>query len=109
MLAGYVKPLKAEISLDAWKTVVGIASETDGMPIGSERQYWAPEPLREKDKRADDYEQRIAADLLRVAEDLLHVLKVMRSECNFAKVEANLKNSLALSGHALPRGWPNYN
>jgi len=72
MLAGYVNPLKAEISLDAWKTVVGIASETDGMAIGSERQYWAPEPLREKDKRADDYEQRIAADLLRVAEDLLH-------------------------------------
>jgi hypothetical protein len=48
MLAGYVNPLKAEISFEAWSTVVAIASETDGMPIGAERQYWAPEPLRER-------------------------------------------------------------
>ncbi len=50
---------------------MGIASETDGMPIGTERQYWAPEPLREKEKRADEYEERVKDDLLQVAQDLI--------------------------------------
>jgi hypothetical protein len=55
-----------------------VDSECDGLPLGSERQYWAPEALREKDVKSRPYEQTIAKDLLstfaRIAESLKQLL-----------------------------------
>jgi hypothetical protein len=52
----------------------GVSSECDELPLGTERQYWAPESLREKDLRARSYEQKIRKDILsalaRIADDL---------------------------------------
>jgi hypothetical protein len=51
-----------------------VSSECDGLPLGTERQYWAPESLREKDVQAQSYEQKIREDILsalaRIADDL---------------------------------------
>jgi hypothetical protein len=51
-----------------------VSSECDELPLGTERQYWAPESLREKDLRAQSYEQKIREDILsalaRIADDL---------------------------------------
>jgi len=38
---------------------VGIASEVDALPIGSERQHWAAAPLRLKDIEAAEYRERV--------------------------------------------------
>lgn len=70
-LSRYVHDLEQEMSQDAWRTIVGVDSESDHLPIGPERQYWAPEALQEKDKEALEYEQRIKADVMRAAEELL--------------------------------------
>ena len=70
-LSRYVHDLEDEISHDAWCTIVGVDSESDDLPIGPERQYWAPEALREKDKVAFGYEEKVAGDVIRVAEELL--------------------------------------
>jgi len=54
--------------------LTGVSSECDELPLGTERQYWAPESLREKDLRAQFYEERIREDILsalaRIADDL---------------------------------------
>ena len=51
-----------------------VSSECDELPLGTERQYWAPESLREKDLLAQSYEQKIREDILsalaRIADDL---------------------------------------
>jgi hypothetical protein len=51
-----------------------VSSECDGLPLGTERQYWAPESLRERDLLAQSYEQKIREDILsalaRIADDL---------------------------------------
>jgi hypothetical protein len=59
---------------DDFLFLTGVASECDGLPLGSERQYWAPVSLEEKDIHADAYERAVHADLLttfaRIADDL---------------------------------------
>jgi hypothetical protein len=54
--------------------LMGISSECDGLPLGSERQYWAPDSIREKDAEAALYTAQIRDELLlafaRIAEDL---------------------------------------
>jgi hypothetical protein len=56
----------------------GVSSECDDLPLGSERQYWAPEALREKDALAASYETRIRDKALlafaRIADDLMQLL-----------------------------------
>ena len=51
-----------------------VSSECDELPLGTERQYWAPESLQEKDLLAQSYEQKIREDILsalaRIADDL---------------------------------------
>ncbi|MGA8428743.1 MAG: hypothetical protein WB729_02900 [Candidatus Sulfotelmatobacter sp.] len=55
-----------------------VASECDGLPLGTERQYWAPESLREKDLEIESYERKIGAELLstlaRIADSLSQAL-----------------------------------
>lgn|ERR1700733_2112937 len=52
----------------------GVESECDGLPLGTERQFWAPESLREKDLKIESYEQEIRPELLstlaRIADSL---------------------------------------
>jgi hypothetical protein len=54
--------------------LTGVSSECDGLPLGTERQYWAPDSLREKDAQAARYAARIRDDVLlalaRIADDL---------------------------------------
>jgi len=54
--------------------LTGVSSECDELPLGTERQYWAPDSLLEKDLLAQSYEQRIREDILsalaRIADDL---------------------------------------
>lgn len=40
-------------------TIAGVASEVDGLPIGSERSYWAPEALKVKDAEVETYRRRV--------------------------------------------------
>lgn len=54
--------------------LTGVSSECDELPLGDERQHWAPDSLREKDQLAQAFEQRIREDALtaftRIAADL---------------------------------------
>jgi len=58
--------------------LTGVASECDELPLDSERQYWAPQSLKEKDRKAQAYEQAIREELLtafaRIANDLKELL-----------------------------------
>jgi hypothetical protein len=71
LLCPYANRLRQEIGHEAWQIIVGVDSESDHLPIGTERQLWATEALREKDKITDDYEQRVRNELLQVAQELL--------------------------------------
>ncbi len=52
----------------------GVESECDGLPLGSERQHWAEESLREKDVQAERYATQVRDEVLqtfvRIADDL---------------------------------------
>lgn len=50
----------------AWEPLEGVASEVDGLPLGDERRFWAPEALREKDQEADSY-RSLVKDVVRDA------------------------------------------
>jgi hypothetical protein len=54
---------------------VGIASETDGMPIGREREHWATEPLRLKDLEAGDYRNRVRDIVAKALRELVLILE----------------------------------
>ena len=57
-------------------TFVGIASEVDELPIGSEREYWAVDELKLKDVRAVKYRELVRA----VVEGSLRQLLVLLGE-----------------------------
>jgi hypothetical protein len=63
--------LEDDIDPETWRFITGVHSESDALPIGPDRQHWAPAALREKDKIADDYEQRVRDRLIRVAKELV--------------------------------------
>ena len=44
-------------------TFIGIASEVDGVPLGSERQYWAEDALRLEDTKTADYRGQVRASV----------------------------------------------
>jgi hypothetical protein len=59
---------------DALLSFVGVASEVDDLPIGSEREFWNPNALAIKDRQLAEYESRIKEQILAdccTAEDLL--------------------------------------
>jgi hypothetical protein len=70
-LCRYVHTFKNEIEPELWKLIVAVSSECDGLPLGSERQYWAPDVLKEKDKRAEAYEARVGPEIMDAARELL--------------------------------------
>lgn len=58
--------LEKRIEEDDFVFFTAVASECDGLPLGSERQYWAPAALREKDTKIQAYEQAIREETLTV-------------------------------------------
>ncbi len=56
---------------DVIETFDVIASETDTLPIGSERQYWSKDALKDKDTRAENYRDRIKEEVLGALQMLL--------------------------------------
>ena len=71
MLIGYLHRLKKEVDPEIFRLIQGVDSECDGLPIGSERRYWAPEASAQKDRRADKYEMATRTELLEAANRLL--------------------------------------
>jgi len=66
--------LEKKVQRSEFLFLTGVSSECDELPLGSERQYWSPESLRERDLRAQCYEQQIREDILsalaRIADEL---------------------------------------
>lgn len=56
---------------DAILTVIGFASETDDLPIGAERERWAIDALKEKDRQRNEYMAQANGPLTEAL--LLHV------------------------------------
>jgi hypothetical protein len=58
----------------------GVSSETDGLPIGTVRQYWAKTALEEKDRQAADYEARIRNQFLAACRDVIGLIGDINSQ-----------------------------
>ena len=70
MLDYFLHPLEKEVDWEIVRLMKGIASEVDGLPLGQERQYWADQALREKDRLADSYEERVGPAIVEAARKL---------------------------------------
>lgn len=55
--------------------LTGVSSECDGLPLGTERQYWAPDSLQEKDLQAQSYEREIREEVLSASARIADHLK----------------------------------
>ncbi len=55
---------------DSMDTIVAIESETDDVPVGAEREKWAPEALRKKDRQCADYLDQVRTPLKLALETL---------------------------------------
>jgi hypothetical protein len=53
---------------------VGVASEIDGLPIGHEREHWAEEALKSKDRQVMEYRERVSVGIIETLETLLRIL-----------------------------------
>jgi hypothetical protein len=58
-------------------TFVGVASEVDDLPIGSEREHWATAALESKDAEAARYRERVRAAVENSLQQLLVSLNGM--------------------------------
>ena len=69
-----MKELKARVTDADFQFLHGIVNKLRELPLDTERQYWAPESLREQDKIAESYEREIRENVLtafaRIADDL---------------------------------------
>jgi len=69
--------LKARVADADFQFLYGIVRECYGLPLSTERQYWARESLQEKDLKAESIEQRIREDVrsafARIVRDLKDV------------------------------------
>jgi hypothetical protein len=66
------------VSHEVMDTLVGVAAQLDELPLGPERQYWAPEALKAKDQEAMDFREHIRAQVRQALERLLLELSVDR-------------------------------
>ncbi len=60
---------------DKMEAFVGVASETDDLPLGAVRQYWAPDALARKDQELANYETRIRDEVLDACRELEYELR----------------------------------
>ena len=56
---------------DAIITIIGIESETDDLPVGAEREQWAAEVLKDKDRQREEYMAIVRAPLTEALEALV--------------------------------------
>jgi hypothetical protein len=70
-----LKELEKSVQEKDFLFLTGVASECDELPLGDERQYWAPNSLREYDLRAQAYESQVRSDLLKVFARIADSLK----------------------------------
>ncbi len=66
----FLQDLQREIDPQIYNLFRAVESETDGLPIGPERAYWATEPLQKKDEIADKYEAQVRDKLMNAAKKL---------------------------------------
>jgi hypothetical protein len=52
----------------------GGSSETDDLPIGAARRYWAKTAVTEKDRQAADYEARIRDQFLAACREVIGLI-----------------------------------
>jgi hypothetical protein len=71
MVMAYLHALRNEVDSEIFRLFQGVDSEIDGLPIGPERRYWAPDALQGKDELANKYELQIGDRLLKAAEQLI--------------------------------------
>lgn len=71
MLLPFLRQLEKEIHEDALLFLLGVDSESDALPLGAERQYWADHALHEKDRTADAYEKKVGPKIIETANYLL--------------------------------------
>jgi hypothetical protein len=73
-----IKELKAQVAESDFQLLYGVVQECRDLALGTERQYWAAESLREKDLMARAIENRVREDVLpafaRIANDLTRML-----------------------------------
>jgi hypothetical protein len=60
---------------EAWRTIVGIESETDDVPIAEERAGWDPESLKEKENEVRAYLDDVRPMLLNACRKVLEELE----------------------------------
>ncbi len=57
-------------------TIVGFESETDNLPVGSQRAYWNPDALVAKDAQREAYVARVGATVLAACQALVEKLRL---------------------------------
>jgi hypothetical protein len=57
-------------------TFVALASEIDALPVGRDRQHWAPDALKTKDAEAADYRARVKDGVVAALKELVVALEL---------------------------------
>src|ERR1041385_1274480 len=70
-----LKELEQRVDPADFRYLTGISSECDDLPLGKERQYWAPDSLQEKDLDAANYESQVRDRVLQVFVRIAAALK----------------------------------
>ena len=71
MLLGHLRHLGPDVAPDIVRFLAGLDSESDHLPLGEERKFWAETALKEKDQVAGFYEQRVGPRIIDAAKRLL--------------------------------------
>lgn len=58
------------VDSDAIITVIGVESETDDLPVGAERERWAIDALKEKDRQREEYMAQARGPLMEALQQL---------------------------------------
>ena len=69
-----LRPCLIGISDEIMDAFIGVASEVDDLPLGSERENWAAEMLNAKDEEAAIYRERVRPMIEESLKDLLDSL-----------------------------------
>ena len=59
---------------DALDAFIAVSSEVDDLPLGAEREHWAPDVLRAQDAEAEEYRERIRPRVYEALRELIEVL-----------------------------------
>jgi hypothetical protein len=71
VLAPYIHADPSLVSLEDRRMMIGIASETDDLPVGRAREVWHPDALLEKDKEIDKCERLYGANVRSICERMM--------------------------------------